>query len=44
MHTPDPEDPERVLRRDDDWRLVVGATALLFVLILVTPFVLGFLT
>lgn len=42
MRTPDPDDPEKVLRRDDNWPLVVAGTAILFVLITMTPFVLTY--
>ncbi len=44
MRPPDPDDPERVLREDDDWPLFVAGTALLFVLILLTPLVVAVLT
>lgn len=44
MHEPDPDNPERILRKDDDWPLVIVGTALLFIVILLTPFVLQFLT
>jgi len=38
---PDPDNPERVLHRDDSWMLVILGSALLFVVILATPVVLG---
>jgi hypothetical protein len=39
---PDPDNPERVLHRDDSWMLVIVGSALLFTVILATPLVLGF--
>jgi len=40
MNSPDPDDPEQVLRRDQTWPLVVAAMAILWLLVLLTPFVL----
>lgn len=44
MHEPDPDNPERILQKDDDWQLLIVGTAVLFIVILLTPFVLQFLT
>ncbi len=40
MKAPDPDDPERVLRSDNTWPIVVAAMAVLWILVLLTPFAL----
>ncbi len=41
MKVPDPDDPERVLRRDQTWPIVVTAIAILWLLVLIVPFALN---